>query len=831
MLNFKFIFRQLLYSRVQALIFVACVILSIVTLVAINGFSISVNRALFNDARTLHGGDIIIRSSKEFAAPLIEGIDRLEKEGRLKSSRVYEFYSMVGAVQNERSTLARLKIVQAEYPFYGKCELASGRELHSVLIPGRVVVQPGLLERLNLKIGDTLRVGGTIMQIADVLLKEPDRPLNLSVFGPRVLIAAADLDRLDLVKKGSRVRFGVLVKVADGQSLDQLAAVLRTVADPDYDRVDTFLTARSGIKRFLKNFIFFLSLIGIFTMILAGIGINSALKAFVRDAVPTIAVMKILGATSRWIIGHVVFSLAFLGLIGTSVGIGAGFVAQMVLPRFFSGLVQENIRPVITGQVLIEGYLLGLLVVVLFTFLPLYGLKEIKPIVIFKQTVLPTRFDTMVALTLVVAAILFVGLVVWQLAEFRSGIYFTGAVLGLFLVIAGLTHGMLLLLRRLPLKNLVVRQSLKGLFRPRNATRSIVMTLAAALAVVFSIYLIEENLDAAFVQSYPPNAPNAFFLDIQPSQLDEFKILIGTQASYYPIIRARIVSVNGKKIDRQKQRTRRGDNLARTFNLTYRHSLLDDEQIIKGKQLFRSDWSDNQVSIMDTVAEMRSMQLGDRITFNIQGVQLEARISSIRRRTKESIAPFFYFVFQNKTLETAPQTIFSAQRLSKTRLAHLQNRIVHRFPNIRVIDMSETINTFAKVTRRMSDIVRAFTLISIAAGLLIIVSSIYATRIARMREAVYYKVLGARRRFVLKIFALENLMLGLISSALALLIAQVGSWLICRQVFDISYAPFWGDCLLGLAAAGAIVVVVGLVPSWPILHQKPVIFLRQQIEE
>ena len=831
MLNIKFILRQLWHSRIQAAIFVACVILSIGPLVTLNGFSTSVNRTLLDDARALQGGDIIIRSSKAFSTALQTAIKDMEQQNRIWSSRVYGFTSMVRPVDADRSILTRLKVVTGTYPLYGRCILASGRDLKSVLKTGQVVVQDSLLERLQVRVGDILQIGEARLKIADVLLKEPDQPFRFSLFGPRVLISAADLDRLDLVKPGSRVRHRYLLKVAPKEPLNRLVADLKAAADPDFERVDTFLSARSGIKRYLNNFVFFLSLIGIFTLFLAGIGIHSALKAFIRDAVPTVAIMKTLGASSRWISGHFLAALALLGLCGTMIGTAAGFAAQFFLPRFFKGFLQESIRPVLTAQVMLEGILLGLVVVLLFTFLPLDRLKDIKPIIIFRKDTLTVRPGIMRAIMLLGAAVLFVGLVIWQIDQIKTGIYFTLAVLALVAVMSVFTHVLLYGFRRLPLSSLMVRQALKGLFRPRNATRTIIMTLAAALAVVFSIYLIEENLDAAFVQSYPADTPNAFFLDIQPGQLSGLKRLVGPGARYYPIIRARVAAVNGERIDRDKERSRRGDNLARTFNLTYREHLLDDEQLIEGETLFRADWTEDQVSIMDTVAQMKPMKIGDRIRFNIQGVPVEARISSIRRRTRETIAPFFYFVFQKQTLAAAPQTIFTALNLPAGRLQTLQSQIVKAYPNVRVIDMAETIRAFAGVTRRMSNIVQAFTLLSIAAGLLIIVSSVYATRIARTREAVYYKVLGAPRRFVIKTFAMENLILGLSSSALALLVAQIGSWLVCRQVFEIAYRPFWGGCMAALLVSSGMIVIVGLAPSWPILQHKPVVFLRQQTEE
>jgi len=422
-------------------------------------------------------------------------------------------------------------------------------------------------------------------------------------------------------------------------------------------------------------------------------------------------------------------------------------------------------------------------------------------------------------------------LVFWQVNELKAALYFVGSVIVLIFITAVLAGIVLFVLKRARFHSLLLRQAINGLFRPKNATRSIIITLTASLAVIFAIYLIEQNLDKNFIQSYPENTPNVFFLDIQPSQLEDFSDTLGMTARYYPIIRARILSLNGNKINRKQERQRRGDNLARTFNLTYRNYLLEDEKIIKGNHLHREDWGDLQVSVMDTVADQKQMKIGDQITFKVQGVPLKARISSIRTRTRESLRPFFYFVFPDNALRDAPQTIFTAVRVAKSEISDLQTKIVEKFPNVSVIDTTELLTIFTGIVKKLSLIIRFFAGFSIVAGILIILSSILATRYARIQEAVYYKILGARSNFVLKVFTLENLVLGLVSAILALLISQAGSWLICLKVMHISYDPFIFESILLILVTVVLVATVGLLPSISILRKKPVVFLREQTQE
>jgi len=830
-LHRHFILRQIIRSKRQATVFVMCVALSIVSLIALNGFSTSVHTSMLKDARALHAADIIIRSNYDLSPAITARIEQFEQDGAVASARVYEFYSVVRTEENRDSVLAKLKVVDKGYPFYGQAVLQSERKFKKVLTPGRIIVSQSLLDRLQLKVGDRLHVGQALLTIDDVVLQEPDQPVNFFFLGPRVFISTNDLDRLDLVKKGSRVRYAYLLKVNDEKQMNRIVQQLKTVADQDVVRINTFRSAESGVKRFFDNFLFFLSLIGIFTLLLAGIGIQSTLNAFLKEKEKTIAILKTVGATSKFFTRHFILILSLLGLIGTILGVVLGFFLQHVLHVLFSGFLPPDVELIISLAAVIEGLCLGVLVVGLFSFLPLHRLKDIKPTTIFRKEAIRSKKGLAYVVAASVIFLFFIGMMLWQLSEVKTGVYFIVGVTSLILISSIASEMFLFLLKKLKIKSLTIRQALRGLFRPRNATKPIIITLTASLSVIFSIYLIEQNLDATYIQSYPPDAPNLFFIDIQPSQLAEFSQTLDLNAEYYPIVRAKIAAINGKKINRQSQRQRRGDNLARTFNLTYRNHLLKDEVIIKGKNLYREDWQDLQVSVLDKVIEIKKMAIGDRIRFKIQGIPLEARISSIRTRTRESIRPYFYFVFPEQALKDLPQTIFTAVRVEKHQRSELQTELVKKFPNVSVLDVTETLSVFGKVLKKLSLIVRFFTLFSIVAGILIIISSILATRFARIQEAVYFKILGAKSVFVLKVFTLENLYLGLVSAGLAFLLSQIGSWIICSTILEIAYTPFLWNCLLLILATVILVVTVGLLPSASILRQKPVLFLREQTQE
>ena len=830
MSNLAIIMRQVRRSSRQAVLFVLCVALSLTALTAFSGFALSVGRSLRQDARKLHGADIIIKSYDPISAPVEHVLEHLSDSKQVQRVNIHEFFSMVRAEHETASLLAGLKVVEPGYPLYGEITLASGRPFDHVLAPGKCIVEQSLLDRLGLSKGDLLRVGYTTLTIADIVTAEPDRPVNYFSFGPRVFADARDLPAMGLVAEGSRIRRMILVKVQDPDRVDTVAEQLKRAALPDQEQVDTYLTAGSRVSRFLNNFFFFLNLVGLFILLLAGLGIQGTLGAMLKEKQPTIAIMKTLGATNVYMFRHFAGIIALLGVAGIGLGVFSGVFLQKLLASVLAPYLPADLTQTISWVGVLEGVALGVGVVTLFSFLPLYRISEMRPMMIFRR-----QSGTMAAklpwyLSSGLMLIFFLALVLWHMQDIRVGFQFTGGMIALILAAALPAQLMLVAIKRRRFRGLVLRQAARGLFRQGNATRSIMITLTASLAVIFANYLIEKNLNATFVQTYPENAPNTFFVDIQPGQSEEFKRTVGDSVELYPIVRARVTAVNGNAIDRQTERQKRRDNLSRVFNLTYRQHLLEDETIVQGNNLFRPDWPDQQVSVLDTVVAMHPMAIGDTINFKIQGVPLKARISSIRTRTQASFSPFFYFVFPESVLKDAPQTLFAALKVPQKQLGALQGRIVARFPNISVIDMTQTIAVFARLMNRLSDIIQSFSLFSMAAGLLILISAIYATRAERIVESVYYKILGAGNGFVLRVFALENLLIGSLSAILGLILAQAGAFWVCKVKLDIGYHPFLLSSGFMIGAAVLLVMAVGLTASRSIMEKRPAVYLREQTD-
>lgn len=827
----RMILREVRQNRQQTAVLFLCIVLSVVGLTALGGFQANVQQAMLRDARQLHAADVIARSSFPFLPAMEAKLARYAERPDIATARVWEFYTVVRTMDASSSLLSAVKVVEPGYPFYGQVETASEQPFAEMLTPGNVLVEQALLDRLGLSVGSRIYLGDVAMVIRDVVVSEPDRPVTVFSLGPRIFVNARDRGKLGLITQGSRVRYKALLRLPEGLTPETVQNDLLSAADLAQERVDTFRSADSRLKRFFDNLLFFLKLVSIFTLLLAGIGIQSVLTALLRTRIKTMAAMKALGAPNAFVMHLYMGLVLLLSMVGTLCGVMAGLALQEGLGRLLSDLVPVNPAFRIVWPAVGESLLIGLLAVALFAARPLLGLRHLKPQALFRHEEGRRRVRFGEGGVVLVTTLFFVGLVLWHLDDLRTGAYFIGGILGLVGIVWAAAWLYLKGLRRLPTRHLVLRQAIRGLFRPRNATQPILVTLTASLTLIFAIFLTEKNLNATFVEAYPKDTPNVFFLDIQRGQTDRFAQTVGRTSAFYPVVRAKLMAINGNAIDPAKERQRKSDNLARPFNLTYRHHLLENETIIAGKTLFQAGGGNFQVSVLDRIAEIGNIRLGDRLRFKIQGVPLEARVVSIRTRTRESMQPFFYFVFPEATLQHAPQTIFTALRVAPEAIAALQNRVVQALPNVTVLDASRTIRQVADALGRFSQAIRFFTLFSMAAGILLVVSSIIATRSARIREAVYFKILGARRRFVLYVFSLENALLGASSAVGGLLLAHLISWVVCTRYFDIPYKPYPAASLSGLMAGIAVVMAVGLSASRAIMRRKPAQFLRTHAAE
>ena len=830
-MNVRFVFSEIRYGYKQSIMFMLCVAMSLVSLAALNSFKRNVYQSLISEAQLLHGADIIVHAHRPISQEVFETVTALEQQGRLSFQKTFEFYSVVRPNQRDSSLLSSIKIVEPGYPYYGTITLLSGKDFGDVLQPGTIIVAQELLDRLGVQVGAQLHIGNGVLTIADVVLTESARPVAFFSFGPRTFVNAEDLEELGLMGTGSRAEYELLIKVPATEEIIPLWQSIKSRADArSGERVETAQNARSGVKRFFNNLLFFLSLISIFTLLLGGIGMQGALSAILRQKQKSLAIAKALGSSYRFLTMHYLAMIMILGLVGTIFGFLAGIAVKQLFPSLFEGLLPVGINLGVSLYDVAESMVLGLLIVILFTFLPLYRLRETKPVALFRSDH-PVHKSKKIRYAIISVGILFLLLlVIRQLDDVKTGIIFTAGLLAVIILISILTTFILRVARSFSIRDLATRQAVKSLFRLGNASRSIIVTLTSAFAVLLTIFLLKLNLFHTFVSSYPEKAPNLFCLDIQKDQTEQFRAIVGEAVPLFPVIRSRLLSVNERKVDRQKEMERKSDNLGREFNLTYRNALLEDEVIIRGTELFGTQPLPPKivpVSILDTIGDIGDISMGDRLAFNIQGVEIIAQVVSIRSRTQSKLSPFFYFVFQPDVLKAAPQTLFAALHLEQDQIPAMITRIVSEMPHVSAINVSEITKQLGALMNRLSGLITFFASFSIIAGCLILISAILATHLERVREVVFYKVLGGTSAFVYRVIVIENMILGLLSVGMALILANIGCWMLCKFIFEIPYKPYSYLIIIASVAAVALIIALALMSSINIVRQKPVDYLRQ----
>jgi putative ABC transport system permease protein len=834
MAKIKQIFKEVLQSKLQIMIFIISLILAVGTFISIDSLRLNVEDYIQKDSKILNGGDLIIDANREYSNNLSYALSVVkENNPDLEIVNSYTFSSVVYSPKQDASLLSEIRIISNIYPLYGEAELLSGKKVGDVLIDSNVIVQEELLIRLNLKVGDELKIGDKVFNIADVILIEPDQPLNLFEFGPRVLVPEVNIYDVNLIGDKSRVSYETFIKTSsEVQTMDILNYVEQFTEDRE--SIQTYEEKNNSLKRFVTNFLFFIKMISLFIIIITGIGITSIILSYLDDKKLSIGIRKSLGEKNKDILIYYYKTIILVSIFATMLSVLFAYILMNVFPHIFSGVLPSEIGISLSLVAVIKGIAISLIISTLFTLYPLISLNNILPIQIFRHEENKSfmRNKTFYFIYLLII-IFFTAFVFIEIEEFWFSIWLVIGSLSLFLILFILTTLTLSSIKQYKHKisNLELKQSINGLFRIGNKTILVITSVALSLSVIFTISFIEINLQNQFVSSFPENAPNFFVLDIPKENLTQIQDIIGEEITFYPMIRGSLLSIKNEDVQTVEDGAQRGDSLTRTFSLTY-GDLLDSEEIVdtlSDNNMFVNDWDSEfvQVSVLEDISERMGVELGDIVVFLIQGVEIEAQIVSIRKRVSENIGAYFYFTFQKEVLENAPQTIFSIAKIESSKIPYLQNEIIKEFPQVTVINGERTAKTVGDIIGQISSIVSFFTLFSLGAGILILLSSIISTNSQRTQEAVFYKLVGANKSFIRKVFMYEYLIIGLISSLIAIFISSLATFLITKYFLEIKFLFLTQEVLIYLFLTIFTIVIIGYLSSINVFVKKPIEYIRE----
>lgn len=798
------------------------VLLAVAALTAVGFFADRLSNGLTRDARQLLGGDAVVASDRPTPPELVE---RARVLG-LQTATTTGFPSMARApdVRGGATRLVAAKAVSDSYPLRGSLTLKDGpaapeQPLAAAPPRGEAWVDPALLEALQLQPGDPLLLGDATLTITRLIVVEPDRGAGFMSFAPRVMFNAADLDATGLIQPASRVTYRLAVAGTGSrgdaavrefvrQAEERIkAAPLRGV------RIESFEAGRPEMRQTLDRAEKFLNLVALLAALLAAVAVGIAARDFAERHLDDCAMLRVLGLPQRRIAGSYALEFGLVGIAASLAGVLLGLAVHFVFVALLAGLVSAQLPPPTVWPALF-GLGVGLTLLLAFGLPPVLQLSRVPPLRVIRRDVGGLKGASVSVL--VAGAAGFVGLLLAVSSDLLLGAIAVGGFAVAVLLFAGLAYVAVRLLRaavpetRAPRWLLLATRQVAA--RPAFAVLQ-VSALAVGLLALVLLVLLRTDLIASWRQATPPDASNRFVINLQPEQGEAFRQRLQeagvTRYDWYPMIRGRLVAINGRPVSGDDYTDERAARLVeREFNLSHDARLPAHNQVSAGR------WTPDEegaISLEDGLAASLGVRLGDRLTFDIAGVQKEARITSLRKVDWGSFRVNFFAIFPNHELDGVPATYISAFRApDPAARPGFDNALLREFPNITNVDVSASIG---QVQRVLDQVIRAVEFLfgfTLAAGLVVLFAAVTATREQRAREFAVMRAMGAGGRLLRQVQRAELLGVGALAGTLASVAAVAVGWLLARYAFEFSWTPApW------VPAAGAVAgALLALAAGW-----------------
>lgn len=842
-------------ARRRLLLATSSITLGVAALVAIDSFAANVTRSVREQSRTLLGGDIALASRRAMPDTARLILDSLERAG-FTVARETSFPAMAVATNTGATRLVQVRAVSDSFPLYGGITTQPAGRWQLLHGQAVAVVDPALLVALDVRVGDTVSIGLGRFVIAAVVRDAPGVPEFAQVLGPRVFIPERYAPETQLLVMGSTSQHEAFIRAPDSPA--PLARELRNRLRASGVRVRTAEDAERGLTEAIDQLRQFVGIVGMVALLLGGLGVASGVHAFVARKIDTVAILRCLGATSRQVLVMYVAQAAAMGLVGAALGAAAGVLVQMALPSLTSDLLPVDVQPRPEPRAILLGIGIGAWVSLIFALRPLLALRHVSPLQTLRRDVDSSilRWRRDLAGVLVTAAIAGTLLVIalTRASNARTAAVIAAATAGCIAVLMASAALLSWVARRLvrPRWPYVVRQGLSNLYRPGNQTRAVVLALGFGALLVTTLQIVQQSVLRRFDFAAQSTRANVVMFDVQEDQAAPLDSLLAAQQAELiqrvPIVTMRIAQVAGRQASEfltesgdpvpSESDTLRSDGdrprrwaLRWEYRSTYRDSLTGGERVVDGEWFggrTRQPEGMAEVSLEEGVARDLRVGVGDTITWNVQGVEIPTRVTSIREVTWARFEPNFLAVFRPGALDDAPkQYVFVGRTEGSEATALLQRAVVARFPNVSSIDLSLVRQTIDQIVGRVSAAIRFLAILSLAMGVPVMLSAIAATRRERLRDAVLLKTLGATRRVVARILTAEYAALGLLGSLTGVVLATAAGWALVRYVFKLPFAAVLVWPLAIAATMTLLTLAIGLLGARDVFARTPMDALRE----
>ena len=837
--------REFRGSAGRIVFFAACLAVGVAAVVAVAGLSSALDTTIRAQARQLLAADLAIESRRPIADEILAAVDALPEAMRTEVCELPSVVSVPAATRAGSgvgaSVLCELKAVGEGYPFYGDLMTEPAQPLDTLLAVDRIVVAPELLTRLGLAVGDSLKIGGELFAIAGVVTGEPDQMGVSFALGPRVLLSLEALQRTGLVGLGSRVSYRVLVRLPDGSTPGDLAgaaATIRTaISDPEFVELETASEAQPTLRSGLARVERFLGLVALLSLLIGGIGVAQAVRAWLAGRLDAIAVLRALGVRPREVFALYLGQTALLALLGSVAGALVGTLIARVVPTMISGLLPVEVVVGWQPAAMVRGVFLGLGVALLFGLRPLVDAMRVPPIRVLRRDADPLPVSR--AMGVLLPSVLLVGVIATAAVQSGSmvrGLQFAAGLVVATAVLAGSAYLVVRLTGLAPRDrgSVTLRHGLAALARPGSGILGAIVALGLGVLTVVGMWLIQDRLSAQLRADLPDKAPTVFLVDIQPDQwVGVEESLVAAEAENVDsveVVMGRLASINGIQVAdlAEFESDRSSDRrwvLTREQRLTSLAALPDDNLIVDGALWAHPDRA--EVSIERDFARDLGVGVGDTVVFDIQGVPIELLVSSIRTVEWESFSINFFLVVEPGVLDGAPRFRIAAARLAAAAEMPLQDSLAARYPNVTLLRLREVLEKVVGILEQLGNGIRFLGAFTVLAGVAILAGAVSAGAVRRGRQVALFKTLGMTRMQVVNVFAVEYALVGLVAGVLGTIGAVVMAWVVVHFGFQIAWVWHPGALLVALVSTVILSVVAGLAASTRALAVRPLAVLRQ----
>lgn len=839
-LALRFSFREMRGGLSGFLIFITCIALGVGAIGGVNSVAQAITSAVESQGRDLLGGDIrfqlIHREASADEHAFLEGLGEVAASANMRS--------MARLPDGSDQALVEAKAVDAVYPLYGALETDPPMPLDELLGERDGVwgaAAPDILfERLGIEPGDSVVLGGETFELRARLVTEPDAVSDGFGFAPRLLVSLDGLRASGLIQPGALVEHAYKIRMPDGTGNDALEAI-RERAGAEFPEAGWSIRSRSNaapsLSSNIERFSQFLTLVGLTALVVGGVGVANAVRAYLEGKRGVIATFKSLGASGGFVFAVYLVQISVIALIGIVIGLAIGAVMPFLAASFLSSVLPIPATGGFYPGALGVGALFGALVTLAFALLPLGRARDVPATALFREMGFEARglpHWPYVAAAGAIALVLAL-FAVWWSTDRRIATIFIGAMIFSFVVLRLVGQLVQAIARRSPrVRSTALRLAIGNIHRPGALTPSVVLSLGLGLTLLVTLALIDGNLRQQIAGNLPERAPNFFFVDIQNAEIDRFSALVSEQApaadfNTVPMLRGRIMALNGIDVREIEVPPEGAWVLRGDRGITYSALPPENSTVTEGRWWPEDYQGEPLVSFSAEEAGEIGLKIGDTLTVNVLGRNITARIANFRQLEWESMGINFVMVFSPNTFAGAPHSWLATLTDREATAADeslLLNEVTRAFPavtSVRVKDALDIVNT---MVAQLATAIRAAAAVALVASVLVLSGALAAGNRARVHDAVVLKTLGATRRTLISAFTLEYLMIGLATAIFALFAGGVAAWFVIARIMTLPSSFLPEVAVSTIAIALVLTVGFGLAGTWRVLGHKAAPVLR-----